>query len=59
MFDATNSNAVISKSKNIFYFFAAFPESTKNLEYFEKNDEPESWFLSDIIDCKKHDYLNP
>ena len=33
--------------------FAAFTESTNNLEYFEQKDHPPKWFLSEIIDCKK------
>ena len=39
-------------------FLSAFPESTLNLEYFEKEKEPQRLFLSEIIDCKKPGYLN-
>ena len=28
------------------------------MEYFEKKDEPQILFVSDIIDCKKRGYLN-
>ena len=50
----------LSKNLKIFSeIFAAFAESTYNLEYFEKKDEPQRWFLSEIIDYKKEDYLNP
>ena len=38
--------------------FSAFPQSTKNLEYFQTKDEPQKLFFSDIIDCKKWGYVN-
>ena len=27
-------------------------------EHFEKEDEYHSWFISEVIYCKKRDYLN-
>ena len=50
---------LLSQNQTIFsIFFSAFPESPKNLKYFEKKDEPQRWFVSEIIDCKKRGYLN-
>ena len=44
----------ISQNQKMFCeFFFAFPKSTWNLEYFEKEDKAQSWFLCEIIDCKK------
>ena len=40
------------------YFSSAFPKCTLNLEYFQKEDEPQRLFISEIIDCKKLGYLN-
>ena len=51
VFNATNSNAIITKSKNIFSFFFWVSEIYINLEYFEKKDEPRKLFVSEIIDC--------
>ena len=39
-------------------FFAAFPESIWNLEYFWEKDELGRLFVSEIIDYKKRGYLN-
>ena len=39
-------------------FFSPFPQSAKTFEYFEKKEEPQRWFVSEIIDCKKRGYLN-
>ena len=33
--------------------FFAFLESTKKFEYFERKDEPQRLFISEIIDRKK------
>ena len=44
--------------KNIFYINSAFAEATSNLEYFEKKDEPQRLFVSEIIDSKERGYLN-
>ena len=70
VFNTTNSNAFISKSKclaqpvqihlspnqnRLAQFFSAF---TKHLEYFKKKDEPWKLFVSEIVDWKKRGYLN-
>ena len=39
-------------------FFYPFSKSKKNWECFEKKDEPQRLFRSEIIDCKKESYLN-
>ena len=39
-------------------FFSKLPKSTLNFEVFEKNQEPHSLFIAEIIDCKKRCYLN-
>ena len=44
--------------KQFSQFFSAFSESTINLEYFQKNVEPQRWFLSEIIGWEKRRYLN-
>ena len=44
----------LSQNQKIFSeFFSALPESTKNLEYFEKKDEPQRLFVFEIINCKR------
>ena len=39
-------------------FFSALLKSKSNFEPFEKNDEPQSLCISEIIDCKISAYLN-
>ena len=34
-------------------FFSKFAKSTSHFELFGKKDEPHSWFISAVIDCKK------
>ena len=49
----------LSQNQKIFPdFFPAFPKSTYHLEHFEKEDEPQRIFVSEIIDSKKPGYLN-
>ena len=49
----------LSQNQKLFtHFFPAFPKSTYHLEHFEKEDEPQRIFVSEIIDCKKPGYLN-
>ena len=49
----------LSPNQKIFSEFrSAFPESTFNLEYFQKKDEPQRLFVSEIIDYKKRGYSN-
>ena len=48
----------LSQNEKIFSeFFSAFPKSTSNLEYLEKEDALKRLFVSQIIDCKKPGYL--
>ena len=49
---------LFSNEKIFSEFFSAFPESTSNLKFFEKNDESQRIFFSEIKDCKKRGYLN-
>ena len=58
VFNASNSNAIICKSKNICSVFLSISAICKTFEYFEKKEEPQRWFVSEIIDCKKRGYLN-
>ena len=53
-FTASNSNAIIWKTKNIFSFF----ESTLSFEHFEKKNEPHSSSISEVIDSERRAYLN-
>ena len=39
-------------------FLAEFSKYTSNLEHFEKEDEPQGLFISEILDCKKPGYFN-
>ena len=39
-------------------FFSSFPQSTYNLKYFEKKDDPQRLFLSQFIESKMWGYLN-
>ena len=49
----------LSRNEKIFsYFLSEFPKSPKNLKYYEKSDEPQRLFASEIKDCKKRGYLN-
>ena len=38
-------------------FFPNFLKSTSNFEHFGKKDEPNSWFISEVIGCEKRGYL--
>ena len=59
VFNATKSNAIISKSKNVFwFFFRHFRTLHKIWNTFKKNDEPQRLFVSEIIDSKSRSYLN-
>ena len=45
---------LLSQNQKIFSeFFSTLLESTKQLEYFEKKDESQKLFSSDIINSKK------
>ena len=49
---------LFQNQKTFSEFLSAFPASTWNLEYFEKENEPQTLFFSEIIDCKKSGHLN-
>ena len=34
-------------------FFLAFSKSTLNFEHFQKKDDPQSWFISEITHSEK------
>ena len=53
VFNGTNSNATISKSKNIFWSFFYIYGIYINLEYIEQKDQPWRWFFYETINCKK------
>ena len=60
VFNATHSNAIISKLKNIkifAQFLSLFAQSTWNFRYFERKDEPQRLLVSENIDFKKTGYL--
>ena len=58
MFNAT-IQILLSQKENISSeFFSGFPEPTFNLEYFEKKDEPQKLFVSEIIDFNNQCYSN-
>ena len=44
--------------KTFSQFFSSFPKSTSNFEHFPKKDEPRRLFVSEILACKRQDYLN-
>ena len=46
-----------SKKKNV-QFFSLFLESTYDLKWFERKDEPQRLFVSALIDYKMRGYLN-
>ena len=49
----------LSQNQKLFSkVFSAFPESTQNLEYLEREDEPQRPFLREIIDSKMWGYSN-
>ena len=51
------SNAIISETKDIFWFFIAFLKCASNLEHFQKENEYPSLIISEIIDPAQHGYL--
>ena len=58
VFNATKSNAIISKSKNVFWFFFCIFEIYVKFQILWKKRWASELFVSEIIDCKKHGYLN-
>ena len=57
-FSSTISNAIISQTKDFFWFFIAFLKCAWNLEHFQKEDEYSSLINSEIIDSEKRGCLN-
>ena len=48
----------LSNKKNLFWeFFSAFLKSRSIFEHFEKKDDPHSFCISEIPDCKKRSYI--
>ena len=41
------------KQKAFCECFFVFPKSTLNFEHFKKQDDPLSWFISEIMDSEK------
>ena len=58
VFDATNSTAIFLETQKISQYFCEFLKYTSYFEYFFWTDDPHSWFISEIIDCKERGYLN-
>ena len=52
------SNAIISETKDIFWFFIAFLKCASNLEHFQKKDEYPSLIIFEIIDAEWRGSLN-
>ena len=49
----------LSPNQKIFgHNFFAYPKPTQNFKHFEKKDEPQRLFLSEVIGSKKQGYLN-
>ena len=51
----------LSKKQKLKVFselFDAFLKSTSNFEHFFKKDDPHSWCIYELIDCKRSGYLN-
>ena len=45
------------KLKSFSRFFAAFSKSRLNFEYFQKNNDAHSLFISEATACKKRGYI--
>ena len=52
-FNATHSQAIISKTKNFSQFFSSISKSTLNFKHFQKKDDAHSLFNSEATGCKK------
>ena len=52
-FTAIIPNAIISKTKDIFWFFIVFLKCAWGLEHFQKKDEHSRLIISEIIDAEK------
>ena len=59
IFNATNSNPIMSKTGNIFSVFLLNSWNLYQvLNISQKKDAADSWLISKIIDCKKHGFLD-
>ena len=52
-FGEPDSNAIIFKTNNFFYFLFSFRQSTINFKHFQKKDDCHSYFISEITDCER------
>ena len=50
-----NRTQLSQKQKAFSQFFLAFSKYTLNFEDFEKRDDPDSWFISEITHSGKRD----
>ena len=57
-FNATNSNAITSKPKDVFSTFFCISGIYIKFEILKKKDEPRKLPVSEIIACKIQGYLN-
>ena len=46
-------NAIILKTNNFLDFFVQFLESTSTFKHFEKEDDRQSYFISEITECER------
>ena len=56
--NATSSNRAISKSEKNFWIFFCISGIYIKFEILWKKDEPQRWFVAEIMDCKKRGSLN-
>ena len=49
----SHSNAIIFQTKNLFFLFDPFLESTSSFKHFEKKDGRHSYFILEIKDCQR------
>ena len=50
-FNASHSNAIISKTKKFSQFFLSFSKSSLNFEHFQKKEDAHSLFISEATAC--------
>ena len=48
----------LSKKKTSCWIFCFISEFTSNFEHFQKNDDPQSLCISEIMDSKRRVYIN-
>ena len=49
-----NQIKLSQKQKSFAGFFSAFSKSTLKFEHFQKKDDPDSSFLSELTSCEKY-----